>query len=230
MLFKVNSLIMVFVAVWLFAVAGYATDVVDEFGVALDEESVMVLAAAHDAFAYAKSDLFPRDVTIIKTVCETETSVASTFTTVPVPTVVTGTTLLSTGTPTGTPTGVATGKSPVASETTTAPTTGPVVTSQHPVTSKTEGTPGTTVKPPSSSGTHSASTTGTEDTTSSVSSGEQTSNHTVSTHTNVSAGTTAPTGTHTPSPSPTKNVAGGNDGMYSALLALAAAHLGFSML
>ncbi|OOF99801.1 hypothetical protein ASPCADRAFT_203625 [Aspergillus carbonarius ITEM 5010] len=138
MLFKVNSLFMVLVAVWLFAVVGCATDVVDHFGVALEEESVVVLPDGHDAFAYAKYDLVPRDVTIIKTICETETSVASTFTTVPVPTVVTETTLLSTGISTSVPTGVATGKPPVASETTTAPTTGPVVTSQPPVTSKTE--------------------------------------------------------------------------------------------
>ncbi|PYI10169.1 hypothetical protein BO78DRAFT_426770 [Aspergillus sclerotiicarbonarius CBS 121057] len=227
MLFKLNSVFVVLVAVWFSAIVGYAADVVDHFGVALDEESVMVLPDAHDAFVYVNPDVFPRDVTIIKTICETETSVASTFSTVPVPTVVTETTRLPTGIPTGVPTGVATGKPPVAS--TTAPT-GPVATAQPPVTSKTEGTPGSTVQPPSSSGTHSAPTTETENSTSSVSSGEQTSNHTVGTHTTVSAGTTAPSSTHTSSPSPTMNAAGGYGVVQSALLAFAAAHLGFFML
>ncbi|RAL01660.1 uncharacterized protein BO80DRAFT_424490 [Aspergillus ibericus CBS 121593] len=226
MLFKLNSLFVVLVAVWFSAVVGYATDLVDHFGDALDEEYVLVFPDANDAFVYVKPGLVPRDVTIIKTICETETSVASTFSTVPVPTVVTETTRLPTGVPTGVQTGV-TGKSPVASA--TAPT-GPVVTVQPPVTSKTEGAPGSTVQPPSSSGTHSAPTTDTENSTSSVSSGEQTSNHTVGTHTTVSAGSTAPSSTHTSSPSPTNNAAGGHGGLHSALLAFIAAHLGFFML
>ncbi|RAH82154.1 hypothetical protein BO86DRAFT_379125 [Aspergillus japonicus CBS 114.51] len=212
----------------------------------LASENVGAVETVHDdesfiAIPLAMHEHDPRDVTIIKTICETSTSVIST--TGPANPPATGTT----GLPPANPTSQSSSHSESQSAP-PAPTTVPGTVVQPPVTSKPEGVsptsvPGTTgqtpAQPPVTSKTEAAPspTSNTKETSSlpstsashsasPVSSSTQDITHSATTLTTASGtGTSAASGTHTTAPPSSE--ASGNGGMRAALLAFAATFLIF---
>ncbi|OJK05171.1 hypothetical protein ASPACDRAFT_38740 [Aspergillus aculeatus ATCC 16872] len=218
----------VLLTIWFLATLTLASETFGAVGTVHDDESFIAIPLAmheHD----------PRDVTIVKTICETTTSVIST--TGPANPPATGTT----GLPPANPTSQASSHSETQSVPPAPPTTVPGTVVQPPVTSKPEGVsptsvPGTTgqtsAQPPVTSKTEAAPSTtsntketgslpsNTSHSASPVSSSVQDVTHSVTTLTTTHGTSSAASGTHTTAPPSSE--AAGNGGLRAALLAFAA--------
>ncbi|RAL15455.1 uncharacterized protein BO97DRAFT_212557 [Aspergillus homomorphus CBS 101889] len=223
MFFKVPLKFAVLLTVWFFATMTLATETFANVGNVYDDEVLI-------AIPIAKRELDPRDVTIIKTICETSTSVISA--TAPANPPAAGTTVVEL--PPANPTGQPSSPSESHGAPPAHPTTVPGTVVLPPVTSKPEGVsptsaPGTTVQPPVTSkteavssptsntqATHSVPYTSASHSSSPVSSSAQNVTHSATTLTTGATSTSAASSTHTTAPP--SSAATGLNGMRSAAI------------